>query len=208
MTIHIYNSLGRQKEPFVPLETRYRTNVCLRPPRLTIPVTWAHARSVVVFDVIARYFRANNYNVTYVRNFTDVDDKIIERARRLGIDTTELAEKYINEFYEDMDALYVDRADFEPRATDFIDHMIRVVETLLEKGFAYAIGADVYFAVDKFDGYGKLSGRRLEDMEAGARVDIDEKKHNPFDFALWKSSKPGEPAWDSPLGQGTTRLAY
>ena len=201
MTIHIYNSLGRKKEPFVPVEPgTVKMYVC--GPTAYDSCHIGHARSVVVFDVIARYFKARNYKVTYVRNFTDIDDKIIERANRLGIDTTELAEKYINEFYEDMDALYVDRADFEPRATEFIEHMIRVIEKLLEKGVAYAIGGDVYFAVDKFEGYGKLSGRRLEDMEAGARVDIDEKKHNPFDFALWKSSKPGEPNWESPWGKG------
>jgi len=201
MSIQLYNSLGRVKEKFEPLEAgKVRMYVC--GPTAYDSCHIGHARSVVVFDVIARYLRSQKFEVTYVRNFTDVDDKIINRAKELDMEPSALAEKYIQEFYEDMDALYVERADFEPRATQFIDHMIRVVEILMEKNIAYQIDGDVYFAVEKFSGYGKLSGRRLEDMEAGARVEVDERKLNPFDFALWKAAKPGEPAWESPWGPG------
>ncbi|MEA3429492.1 MAG: cysteine--tRNA ligase, partial [Thermodesulfobacteriota bacterium] len=161
-----------------------------------------HARSVVTFDVIARYLKAKGFDVTYVRNFTDIDDKIINRANELGMETSVLAEKYIKEFYEDMDALNVERATIEPRATDHIDQIIKVIEKLIQNGIAYRIDNDVYYAVELFKDYGKLSGRKLKDMEAGARVEIDKRKHNPFDFALWKSSKPGEPTWDSPWGKG------
>lgn len=161
-----------------------------------------HARSVIVFDVILKYLKAAGFEVTYVRNFTDVDDKIINRAGQLGVDTSEVAEKYIKEFYEDMNALNIERATIEPRATEHIDRIITLIEKLLEKEIAYRINGDIFYSVEKFENYGKLSGRRLEEMEAGARVDIDERKRNPFDFALWKSLKPGEPSWDSPWGKG------
>jgi cysteinyl-tRNA synthetase len=161
-----------------------------------------HARSVVVFDVIARYLRSQGYDVTYVRNFTDVDDKIINKANELGIDSQEVAEKYIDEFYTDMDALKVERATIEPRATEHIDDIIEIIEKLIIKGFAYQVEGDVYFAVELFSNYAQLSGRNLEEMEAGARVDVDKRKRNPFDFALWKSAKPGEPFWESPWGKG------
>ena len=161
-----------------------------------------HARSVVVFDVIARYLRSQGYEVTYVRNFTDVDDKIINKANELGIDSKKVAEKYITEFYADMDALKVQRATFEPRATEHIDNIIEIAEKLIDKGFAYQINGDVYFAVELFPDYGKLSGRKLEEMEAGARVEVDKRKRNPFDFVIWKSAKPGEPSWESPWGKG------
>ncbi len=201
MALRIYNTLGRKKELFEPLEPgKVRMYVC--GPTVYDSCHIGHARSVVVFDVIVRYLKAKGYDVTYVRNFTDVDDKIINRANQLGIDSRSVAEKYIKEFYADMDALNVERATAEPRATEHIDDIIRIVERLIEKGFAYQINNDVYFSVDSFEGYGKLSGRRLEDMEAGARVDVDKRKRNPFDFALWKGAKPGEPAWDSPWGNG------
>jgi cysteinyl-tRNA synthetase len=161
-----------------------------------------HARSVVVFDVIFKYFKANGFDVTYVRNFTDVDDKIISRAGRTGVDPIELAEKYIKEFYADMDNLNIERATIEPRATEHIGKIIELIEVLMEKGLAYRINGDVFYSVEKFENYGKLSGRKLEDMEAGARVEVDERKRNPFDFALWKSLKPGEPSWESPWGKG------
>jgi len=156
----------------------------------------------VVFDVIARYFRSQGFEVTYVRNFTDIDDKIIQRAAMLGVDPKDLAEKYIREFHQDMDALKVDRATVEPKATDHIPQIIRVIRLLMEKGYAYAADGDIFFSVTAFSGYGKLSGRKLEDMEAGARVDVDARKHDPFDFVLWKSAKPGEPFWESPWGTG------
>jgi cysteinyl-tRNA synthetase len=201
MTIQIYNTLGRKKERFETLEPgRVQMYVC--GPTVYDSCHIGHARSVVVFDVIARYLRSQGYVVTYVRNFTDVDDKIINKANELGIDSKEVAEKYIAEFYADMDALKVERAAIEPRATEHIDDIIEIVEKLINKGFAYQVENDVYFAVELFSNYGKLSGRKLEEMEAGARVDVDKRKRNPFDFALWKSAKPEEPSWESPWGKG------
>ncbi len=161
-----------------------------------------HARSAVVFDVIVRYFKAKDFKVTYTRNFTDIDDKIIDRASQLGLNTQEIADKYIKEFQDDMDVLNVKNATFEPRATEHIEHIIIIIKKLLDKGFAYQINGDVFYSVESFKNYGKLSGRRLNDMEAGARVNIDKRKKNPFDFSLWKSKKPGEPAWESPWGKG------
>ncbi len=201
MALRVYNTLGREKQLFEPIEPgNVRMYVC--GPTVYDSCHIGHARSVVVFDIIARYLRAKGFEVTYVRNFTDVDDKIIDRANQLGIDYQAVAEKYIKEFYEDMDALNNARADIEPKPTEHINQIIKFIERLIEANLAYRINGDVYYSVESFEGYGKLSGRKLEDMEAGARVDIDKRKHNPFDFVLWKSSKPGEPAWDSPWGQG------
>lgn len=201
MTLRIYNTLKRKKELFKPVEDG-RVSMYVCGPTVYDSCHIGHARSVVTFDVIARYLKAKGFDVTHVRNFTDIDDKIINRANQLGIDPLTLAKKYISEFHDDMEALHVEKVTIEPRATEHIDRIIKVIEMLIEKGFAYNINGDVYYSVEKFEGYGKLSGRRLEDMEAGARVDIDKRKHNPFDFALWKSSKPGEPTWDSPWGKG------
>ncbi|MDM8539589.1 cysteine--tRNA ligase [Desulfococcaceae bacterium HSG9] len=201
MTINVYNTLSRKKEKFVPL-TSNTVNMYVCGPTVYDSCHIGHARSVIVFDVIVRYFKAQSYQVKYVRNFTDVDDKIIRRANLLEIDTKALADKYIKEFYDDMDALNVDRPDQDPRVTDSIDHIIQLIIRLLDKGYAYHIDGNVYFAVESYSEYGKLSGRRLEEMEAGARVDIDRQKRNPFDFALWKASKPDEPFWDSPWGSG------
>ena len=201
MTLRIYNTLKRKKEIFKPIEPdKVRMYVC--GPTVYDSCHIGHARAVVTFDVIARYLKEKGYELIYVRNFTDIDDKIINRASQLGIGTVALAEKYIKEFYEDMDGLYVQRATIEPKATEHIDMIVKVIDMLIEKGFAYIIDGDVYYQVELFKGYGKLSGRRLEDMEAGARIDIDVRKRSPFDFALWKSSKPGEPSWESPWGKG------
>lgn len=201
MTLRIYNTLTKQKDEFIPQEPgKVRMYVC--GPTVYDSCHIGHARSVVVFDVIARYLRMKGYDVTYVRNFTDVDDKIINRANELGVDCQTISEKYIREFYQDMDALNVERATIEPRATEHIGTMIRFIEKLIEKGKAYTVNGDVYYAVETFKDYGKLSGRKLDEMEAGARVEVDERKRNPFDFALWKSAKPGEPFWDSPWGKG------
>ena len=201
MALRVFNTLGGKKEQFEPLEPgRVRMYVC--GPTVYDDSHIGHARSVVVFDVIARYLKAKGYDLTYVRNFTDVDDKIIDKANQLGMDCKAVAEKYITEFYKDMDALNVERATIEPKATEHMNQILQFVEKLIQKGFAYRINGDVYYSVEKFKEYGKLSGRRLEDMEAGARVDIDERKRNPFDFVLWKSAKPGEPAWESPWGMG------
>ncbi len=201
MPIRVYNTLQKKKETFEPITSgKVRIYVC--GPTVYDSCHIGHARSVVVFDVITRYFEAQGYDVTYVRNFTDIDDKIINRARELNIETTALAEKYIDEFYTDMDALNVKRATIEPKATEHIDQIIGIVEKLIAQNNAYEVDGDVYFAVESFADYGRLSGRRLEDMEAGARIDVDKRKKNPFDFALWKKAKPGEPFWESPWGQG------
>jgi cysteinyl-tRNA synthetase len=161
-----------------------------------------HARSAIVFDVLTRYLRAGGFDVTYVRNFTDVDDKIIDRARQLGKSPGELAQAYIDAFYEDMEKLGVLPADKEPRATEHIAGMIEMISTLIDKGYAYVEGGDVFYAVEKFPDYGSLAGRRIDEMKAGSRVAVDEKKRHPMDFALWKAAKPGEPEWPSPWGPG------
>ncbi len=199
--LKIYNTLNKQKEVFEPV-TPGKVGIYVCGPTVYDASHIGHARSMVVFDVVVRYFRAIGYEVTYVRNFTDVDDKIINRARELGTSIRELSEKYIQEFYEDMDGLNVERATVEPKATDHIAEIIAAVEQLIARGHAYEVGGDVFFAVETFGDYGKLSGRKLEEMLAGARIEVDERKRNPFDFALWKGAKPGEPAWDSPWGKG------
>ncbi len=201
MPIYLYNTLSRKKEIFETIEPdKVKMYVC--GPTVYDACHIGHARSVVVFDVLARYLKARGFEVMYVRNFTDVDDKIIQKAQKTGTSCKEIAEKFIRGFYEDMDALKVERATFEPRATEFIPDIVRLVQVLIDKGHAYPLDGDVYFSVERFSGYGKLSGRKLDDMEAGARVDVDVRKRNPFDFALWKASKPGEPEWDSPWGKG------
>jgi len=201
MSISIYNTLTRKKEPFVPAEPgKVRMYVC--GPTVYDACHIGHARSVVVFDVMARYLRRRGFEVIYVRNFTDIDDKIIRRAAELKVDPKDLAERYIREFHRDMDALKVARATLEPKATEHIPQIVQIIERLMEKGYAYQANGDVFFSVTAFPGYGKLSGRKLEDMEAGARVEVDERKRDPFDFVLWKASKPGEPAWESPWGPG------
>ncbi len=201
MTLSVYNTLTKRKEPFVPLESgKVKLYVCGVTVYDLCHV--GHARSAIVFDVVYRYLKHRGYDVTYVRNFTDIDDKIIRRANEEGTDYRTIADRYIAAFYEDMDALDVLRPDVEPLATEHIPQMIDIIKRLEEKGIAYKSGSDVYFAVEKFPGYGKLSGRSLEDMLAGARVEVDEKKRNPLDFVLWKGSKPGEPAWESPWGPG------
>ncbi len=199
--LKIYNTLTKKKEVFESIEPgKVKIYVC--GPTVYDACHIGHARSVIVFDVMVRYLRVTGYEVTYVRNFTDVDDKIIDRARELGLAVKDLSQKYIQAFYEDMDALKVERATLEPRATNHINEIIHVIQRLFEQGFAYEAGGDVFYAVERFQDYGKLSGRRLEDMQAGARVAIDDKKHNPLDFVLWKGAKPGEPMWDSPWGKG------
>jgi cysteinyl-tRNA synthetase len=201
MTIRLYNTASRSKESFTPI-TEGKVGIYVCGVTVYDLCHIGHARSVIVFDVLVRYLRARGFDVTYVRNFTDVDDKIIERALRLGKDSTELAQEYIDAFYEDMDRLGVLRPDREPRATEHIDDMIDMIKTLIEKGFAYVGGPDVFFSVQEFETYGRLSGRRLEDMKAGSRIAVNKRKRHPMDFALWKGAKPGEPRWESPWGPG------
>jgi len=199
--LQVYNTLTGKKEEFVPLEER---KVGMYACGVTVYDLChiGHARSMIVFDVIYRYLGYRGYQVTYVRNFTDVDDKIINRAREQQLSWRELAEKYIEEFYVDMDRLQLRRPDFEPRATQHISQIIALVRRLEEKGFAYTVDGDVYYRVNRFPGYGKLSGKKIDDLLAGARIEVDERKESPLDFALWKKSKPGEPAWKSPWGEG------
>ncbi|HUL22218.1 MAG TPA: cysteine--tRNA ligase [Thermodesulfobacteriota bacterium] len=201
MTLRVHNTMTGNKEEFVPLrEKKVGMYVC----GVTVYDLShiGHARSAIVFDTIYRYFRYRGYDVTFVRNFTDIDDKIIKKANQESLDCKAVAEKYIGEFNTDMGRLGLEKPSVEPRATEHIPEMIRLISTLVEKGYAYQGGGDVFFSVGKFKDYGKLSKRNLEDMQAGARVDIDEKKENPLDFALWKGSKPGEPFWESPWGKG------
>jgi cysteinyl-tRNA synthetase len=199
--IKLYNTLTGKKEEFVPI-TPGRMHLYACGVTVYDFSHLGHARGAVAFDVIQRYFRRKGYQVTYVRNFTDVDDKIINRAKEEGISAAEVARKYIQAYQEDMQRLGVGKADLEPLATEHIREMIEVVRRLIEKGHAYVVDGDVYFRVKSFPEYGKLSKRNLEDMLAGARVEVDERKEYPLDFALWKASKPGEPAWDSPWGPG------
>ena len=201
MPLTIHNTLTRTLERFEPLSPG-------RVGMYTCGVTVydfchvGHARSALAFDVIRRYLEFSGYRVTFVRNFTDVDDKIIARARDQGVSWDTVARRFIEAFIEDMDRLGVRRADIEPKATDHIPEMLQLIEELVGRGLAYAVDGDVYYAVRAFAGYGKLSHRSLEDLQAGARVEVDERKHDPLDFALWKASRPGEPAWDSPWGPG------
>jgi cysteinyl-tRNA synthetase len=201
MALQFYNTLTKKKEEFRPIEAKkVGMYVCGITAYDLCHV--GHARSAIVFDVIARYFQYRGYDVLYVKNFTDVDDKIILKANAEGKSIFEISEKYIRLHNEDMDALGVARPQVAPRATEHIDGMIRLISDLLDRGMAYEVDGDIYYEVEKFEGYGKLSGRSLEDMLAGARVNINEKKKNPLDFALWKASKEGEPWWESPWGRG------
>ncbi|MEF2144544.1 MAG: cysteine--tRNA ligase [Desulfovibrionaceae bacterium] len=200
--MRLYNTMSRGKEEFTPLiDNKVSMYVCGITAYDLCHI--GHARSSVVFDVLVRYLRHKGYDVTFVRNFTDIDDKIINRANELGVQPAELAERFIGEFYTDMDRLGVLRADIEPKCTEHIGEMIALTERLIDKGNAYAAdNGDVYFRVRSFEGYGKLSGRRIEELESGARIAPGEKKEDPLDFALWKAAKPGEPSWESPWGPG------
>jgi cysteinyl-tRNA synthetase len=201
MSIKIYNTLTRRKEPLRPIEENHvKLYVCGITSYDYCHI--GHARSALVFDMVVRYLRHRGLQVTFVRNFTDIDDKIINRANEQGIDSASLALRFIDEFYTDMDALGTLRPDLEPKATEHIPEMIHLIEDLISKDMAYPSNGDVYFRVERFTGYGRLSGRGLEDMQAGARVEVNEKKEHPMDFVLWKGAKPGEPKWSSPWGEG------
>jgi len=197
----IYNTLSGKKEELLTLNP-HKVNIYVCGPTTYNYIHLGNARPVIVFDTFRRYLKFRGYEVTYIQNFTDVDDKIINRAREEKRDPIKLAENYINEYFKDIDALNVIRADVHPRVSEHIPEIINAVSTLIDKGFAYEVEGDVFFRVKAFKDYGKLSGRSLEDMLAGARVEVDERKEEPVDFALWKSSKEGEPCWDSPWGKG------
>ena len=197
----VYNTLTRSVEEFTTLEPgKVRMYVC--GPTVYAKAHIGHAMSALVFDIIRRYLEFKGYAVTHVMNFTDVDDKIILRAREMGMDPFDLGEIYIAEFVEHLKAFNILPATVNPRATQEMDQIINMIAGLIEKGFAYVVDGDVYFRVTKDREYGKLSGRRMDDMQSGYRIDVDARKEHPMDFALWKAAKPGEPAWDSPWGKG------
>ncbi len=199
--LRVYNTLTRKKEEFQTLEPNVvKMYVC--GPTVYSDAHIGHAMSAIVFDVVRRYLEYRGFTVQHVMNYTDVDDKIINRANSLGIDPYKLAESYILAFQKHLQDLNIKPATLNPRATQEMPQIIQMIRELGESGFAYEVGGDVYFRVTKDAGYGKLSGRKLEDMQAGARIEVDERKENPMDFALWKAAKPGEPAWDSPWGKG------
>ncbi len=201
MALRIHDTLTDEKRDFVPLEPgKVKMYVCGVTPYDRSHL--GHARAYVAFDLVYRYLKFSDYEVKYVRNFTDVDDKIIKRANEREMDALAYAQIYIDAYYEDMDALGIARPDLEPRVSTTIDEIIEMVQTLEKKGIAYAVEGDVYYSVEAFESYGKLSKRPLDDLLAGARVEVNEKKRNPMDFALWKAAKPGEPEWDSPWGKG------
>ncbi|SNR72494.1 cysteine--tRNA ligase [Desulfurobacterium atlanticum] len=199
--IKVYNTLTGKKEEFKPLEGKsIKMYVC--GPTVYDDAHIGHARSAVVFDVIRRWLEERGYKVTVVRNYTDIDDKIIKRAKERNLTWKEIAERYIKSFEADMKALNVKEPTFKPKVTEHIPDIIKMIEGLIEKGYAYESDGDVYFSVEKFPQYGKLSKRKKEELLAGARILPGEKKKNPLDFALWKKSKEGEPGWDSPWGKG------
>ena len=201
MTLRIYNTLTREKEEFHTLEPgKVRMYVC--GPTVYDRAHIGHAMSALVFDIVRRYLEYSGYEVRFVMNFTDVDDKIIDRAKQSGADPFQLAQGYIDDYKRNLEALNIKPATVNPRATQEMAHILEMVQALVEKGFAYPVDGDVYYRVDSDPEYGKLSGRRLESMNAGARIQVDDRKEHPMDFALWKAAKPGEPAWDSPWGKG------
>jgi cysteinyl-tRNA synthetase len=197
----LYNSLTRKKEEFVPIEEgKIRMYVC--GPTVYNFFHIGNARPFLIFDTFRRYMEYRGYEVNYVQNFTDVDDKIIRRAQEEGLESLEVSEKYIEEYFKDADALGIRRATHHPKVTDTIPDIIAYVEKLIEKGNAYVSGGDVYYDTSTFETYGKLSGQSLDDLEAGARIEVNEQKRHPADFVLWKAKKPGEPSWLSPWGEG------
>ncbi|WP_322507937.1 cysteine--tRNA ligase [Anaerolinea sp.] len=202
MALKIYNTLTRKKEPFETLEPgKVRMYVC--GPTVYNKAHVGHAMSALVFDIIRRYLEYRGYQVKHAMNYTDVDDKIILRASQLSMDPFALAETYIQEYRKNLEDLNVLPATINPRATQEIDQIISIIQGLIEKGYAYpAPNGDVYFRVTRDEDYGRLSGRKLDEMQAGARIEVGEQKEHPMDFALWKAAKPGEPAWDSPWGKG------
>jgi len=198
--VKIFNTLSGQKEEFTPQGEEVKMYVCGVTPYSECHI--GHAMSYITFDVVRRYLEFKGYKVRYVQNFTDVDDKIIDRANQQGVLPRELAEGFISEYFADMDALNVKRADIYPRATEEIPKIIEVVQGLIDRGHAYEADGDVYFRVKNNPDYGKLSHQNLDALQAGARVEVGGEKENPLDFTLWKAAKPGEPSWESPWGQG------
>lgn len=199
--IKVYNTLTKKKEEFKPLVAgKVKMYVC--GPTVYNFFHIGNGRTFIVFDTIRRYFEYRGYEVEFVQNFTDIDDKMIKRANEENTTVKEVGDKYIKEYYEDADNLNIERATVNPRATEYITQIIDFVKELVDKGYAYEVDGDVYFSTKKFGDYGKLSGQNIEDLQSGARISIDERKKDPMDFAIWKAQKPGEPAWKSPWGMG------
>lgn len=199
--IRVYNTLANKKEEFVPIVAgEVKMYVC--GPTVYNFFHIGNGRTFIVFDTIRRYFEYRGYKVKFVQNFTDIDDKMIKKANEEGTTVKELGDRYINEYYKDADALNIERATVNPRATEYIEEIIDFVKGLIDKGYAYEVDGDVYFSTKKFEGYGKLSGQNLDDLQVGARINLDERKNDPMDFAIWKAQKPEEPAWKSPWGMG------
>lgn len=197
----VYNTLTRKKEELDPI-TPGEIKMYACGPTVYNYIHIGNARPLCIFDILRRYLEYRGYKVTFVQNFTDIDDKIIRRANEEHVDFSEISERYIKEFWTDADGLNVRHATVNPKATENIDAIIHIISTLIEKGYAYEAQGDVYFSTEKFKDYGKLSHQPLEDLEAGARIMVGEVKREPMDFAVWKAAKPGEPAWDSPWGKG------
>ncbi|AAO37073.1 cysteine--tRNA ligase [Clostridium tetani] len=197
----LYNTLTRQKEEFIPLKTG-EVNMYVCGPTVYNFFHIGNGRTFIVFDTVRRYLEYKGYKVKFVQNFTDIDDKMIKRANDEGITVKELGERFIGEYYKDADSLNIERATVNPRATEFMEEIIQFVKELVDKGYAYEIDGDVYFHTKRFNEYGKLSGQNIEDLQAGARINVDERKKDAMDFAIWKKQKPGEPAWESPWGMG------
>lgn len=199
--ITVFNTMTRAKEPFKPVTPgEAKIYVCGVTPYNHPHI--GNARPFVTWDVIRRYLQHVGYKVTLVQNFTDIDDKIINTSNGEGVSWDTISNRYIDSYFEVMDKLHVKRADVYPRVSEHIQDVINMIQTLIDNGYAYELNGDVYYSVEKFENYGQLSGRSLEDMEAGARIEINDSKHNPMDFALWKAAKPGEPFWESPWGNG------
>ena len=199
--IKVYNTLNKKKEEFIPL-TPGEVKMYVCGPTVYNFFHIGNGRTFIVFDTIRRYFEYRGFKVDFVQNFTDIDDKMIKKANEEGTTVKKIGDTYIKEYYQDADALNIERATVNPRATEFIGEIIKFVKGLVDKGYAYEVDGDVYFSTKKFEGYGKLSGQNIEDLQSGARISIDERKKDPMDFAIWKAQKPGEPAWNSPWGMG------
>ncbi|EJT5925931.1 cysteine--tRNA ligase [Clostridium perfringens] len=197
----VYNTLNKKKEEFIPL-TPGEVKMYVCGPTVYNFFHIGNGRTFIVFDTIRRYFEYRGFKVDFVQNFTDIDDKMIKKANEEGITVKKIGDTYIKEYYQDADALNIERATVNPRATEFIGEIIKFVKGLVDKGYAYEVDGDVYFSTKKFEGYGKLSGQNIEDLQSGARISVDERKKDPMDFAIWKAQKPGEPAWNSPWGMG------
>ena len=197
----VYNTLTRQKEEFAPIVPG-EVSMYVCGPTVYNFFHIGNGRTFIVFDTIRKYFEYRGYKVNFVQNFTDIDDKMINKANDEGTTVKELGDKYIDEYYKDADGLNIKRATVNPRATEYMDEIVAFVKGLIDKGFAYEVNGDVYFSTKSFESYGKLSGQNLEDLQAGARINVDERKKDPMDFAIWKAQKAGEPGWESPWGLG------